>query len=629
MLPGEKTGEIEAALRSGQYGSAASLARRALAAAPGDATSHLLQGVALASGGQGRQAVAPMRRATWVALDGGALLNLATLLLTLEVRGEAERTLRRGLTLSPQAIQGWELRRHIETDGDLVCLGRLCALTTSLPHEMQYAERRTAAGAAHAAARRLRSLLLGRPELIDLARVMLKSIEVLCRNRPSPGADADDFGRGLACAASGRIEAAAAFFHADFEAVPASVGSRAAYVSAVHLLTNDPPPRLEVPGIGAVGVERHGGALRLVPLDRPVRGLFLFGYNAGGVLLPEADERFGRHSNQWESRAIARALLELGFAVDLVGLFDAWPSPESYDGVFCLHNALSRHAARLRPSCRKIMLLTGSSPDFQNAQEARRLRELKARTGVTAPPVRSLDDVTGELASLRVADECWLFGNDVTRATYEPAIQSKIKLLSPSGAIRRAVPANGPGGNPRRWLWFSGHGAVLKGLDRVVEVFLRRSDWRLEIVGPAAEEPWFQACYGERIGRTPTIAIHGTMSPASFDFTELIGGCGGFLAPSASEGQSTSAITCLQAGLYPVLSRQCGLDLPAGCGVMLETCAQDEIEAAIDAVHRLPDSERRRQVEATTADARRRFSRETFIGTMGEYLREATRVIGR
>lgn len=87
------------------------------------------------------------------------------------------------------------------------------------------------------------------------------------------------------------------------------------------------------------------------------------------MLLPEVDERFRRHSNQWESRAIARMLIDLGFTVDLVGLFDTWSTPESYDAVFCLHNALVRHAERLRRDCRKIIFLTDSSPDFENRQE--------------------------------------------------------------------------------------------------------------------------------------------------------------------------------------------------------------------------------------------------------------------
>lgn len=51
--------------------------------------------------------------------------------------------------------------------------------------------------------------------------------------------------------------------------------------------------------------------------------------------------------------------------------------------------------------------------------------------------MRSLDDVEGELASPRLADECWLLGNDVTRATYETTVQEKIRLLSPSGAFLR------------------------------------------------------------------------------------------------------------------------------------------------------------------------------------------------
>jgi hypothetical protein len=118
------------------------------------------------------------------------------------------------------------------------------------------------------------------------------------------------------------------------------------------------------------------------------------------------------------------------------------------------------------------------------------------------------------------------------------------------------------------------------------------------------------------------------MAPVSFDFAGLVGKCVGFLAPSASEGQSTSAITCLQAGLFPIMSRQCGIDLPPGCGVMLETCSLAEIEMAIESVHHLSETERHRQVEATAAEAKRRFSREAFRTAMAGCLEEATASVG-
>ncbi len=607
-------------MRSGELARSVTLSRTLLAISPADGAGLQLHGASLAGGGRGTEALAAMRRATWVALDGGALLNLATLLAGLARWGEAGATVRRSLAVSPQSAQGWELHRLSGHPASHVDLGRICALTRSVPHELQHAAWRVDGGEVAAAALRLRSLLDGHPELVDHARLLLKSLKSLAHSAGAPPSSiTDDFGRGLALTASGRLEDAAISFHADFTRNPGSVGSRAAYAATIHILTDDPPPWLVVPTIGPVGVERVGAATRLTPLDRSLRRRFLMGYNAGGVLLPDADERFSRHSNQWESRAIARQLLKLGYTVDLVGLFDAWPSPESYDGVFCLHNALSRHAERLRADCRKIMLLTGSSPDFQNAQEALRRRELKARSGIAAPPMRNLEDVAGEMASLRLADECWLFGNEVTRATYEPSLRKKIRLLSPSGARLREHGVEGDVAEPHRWLWFSGHGAVLKGLDRTVEIFLRHPDWRLEIVGPAAEEPWFVAAYGERIAGSRNITIHGVMSPVSFDFAKLAAACIGFLAPSASEGQSTSAITCMQAGLYPVLSRECGIDLPPRCGAMLAACSLEEIEEAIEAVLRLSDSERRRQIETISTDARQRFSRSSFLTALSRY----------
>ena len=611
--------EIEAALRRGDAGRAAGLARRALVTSPQDSATLQLLGISLATGGRGEAAVGAFRRRSWVKPTVLALLDLVSMLAAL---GDARtaKPLRRALALAPDSIQAWDLGCRAErAAGRLLdearCLGRICALTASAAHEDRRGECLAEAGASEAAIRWLRTRLRRQPQRLAAARRLFGLIRTMgVRAEPATTtASASSFDRGVALLQAGEIEAAATTFHANFADDPECVGSRVAHAAAIHLLTAEMPRRISLAGVGTVETGAGAGRLRLTPLEVPPRGRFLFGYDAGSVLLPETDERFRRHSNQWESRAIARALLKRGFAVDLVGINDPWPDAGAYVGVLCLHGALRRHAQQLRPDCRRIMLLTGSSPDFQNRQEDLRRRDLLARSGIEAPPVRRLSDVEGELASLRMADVCWLLGNQVTHATYEADVQPKIRLLAPSGSQLRDSNDAAAEPEPGRWLWFSGLGAVLKGLDRVVEIFLRRPDWRLDIVGPAAEEPWFQSAYGARLAQSANIALHGTLSPVSFDFAELAAACIGHLAPSASEGLSTAAVTCIQAGLYPVISRECGIDLPAGCGEVLDDSGLAAIEAAIERVHRLTPEERRRQIAEMTVDARKRFSRVVFL----------------
>jgi hypothetical protein len=234
--------------------------------------------------------------------------------------------------------------------------------------------------------------------------------------------------------------------------------------------------------------------------------------------------------------------------------------------------------------------------------------------------MRRIRDVEGELRALGRADVCWLFGNAHTLATYRPEVRAKTLLLHPSGALLRQGGGSRPAGEERRWLWFAGLGAVLKGLDRTVEAFLGRPDWRLDIVGPASDEPWFRQAYGARIEAAGNIMMHGTLRPISYEFFEITRRCTGFVAPSASEGMSTAVITCLQAGLYPVIARDCGVDLPEGYGSVLETGAAAEIEAAIAAVHAMPVATRLAQCRRLAADAEDRFSRMRFLQSVDRLL---------
>jgi hypothetical protein len=265
-------------------------------------------------------------------------------------------------------------------------------------------------------------------------------------------------------------------------------------------------------------------------------------------------------------------------------------------------------------------LLTGSAPDYQNRRERERIDDLKRRRGVDVAPKRVMDEAM-ERQALERCDRAILLGNRHTLSTYDARWHGKIELLAPTMSV---LP---PGCAPtlrtearRSFLWHGGYGAVLKGLDRVLDVCVRRADRSLDIVGLPASEPDFDAAFEAELYRTPSIRYHGSMLTSSPVFRSATDRCFAFVAPAASEATSVAAVTCLALGLYPIVSRDTGLDLPSGVGIALETCSLDEIDAAMAHVLSLPAEEVLRQSQVCFDLAYRTYARPRYASELRRLL---------
>jgi glycosyltransferase involved in cell wall biosynthesis len=386
---------------------------------------------------------------------------------------------------------------------------------------------------------------------------------------------------------------------------------------------------MRLPGIA--GLRRLAGRLlrrrrypvRLRPTQKPTRGRALFSFLHGPVRLGEDDPGLLGHVITWCSREIARLLAAKGFAVDAIELTDSRFRPRRrYDVVFDIGTNLARFSAGVSSKPVQLLLLTGSDPFYLNAAERRRLEQLRGRRGFTLATQRQVADPEAMIRSLEIADGCALIGNEYTRNTYPGHLRSKIETVPvpPSdlgGAVKRAreyVP------DAREFLWFFGSGAVRKGLDLVLEVFARSPSWVLNVVGDVEAEPDFFQAYRPELLEAPNIRYHGYLLPNSSRFRDILSTSFSFVAPCAAEGTSAAAVTCMTAGLYPIVSRDAGVDLPAGAGRFLEENSLDEIEAAVADVHRRAASDLASEIEAVQGFAAAEYSRPRFKDAMRSFL---------
>ena len=376
---------------------------------------------------------------------------------------------------------------------------------------------------------------------------------------------------------------------------------------------------------------QRGAAARTGVVTRRARGRThgraLLAYLSSAVDLDaEAASVLGGHSNQWESRQYAVALSDLGFEVDVIDFDDRSAAiRRRYDVVVAIDGRLLELASSTRPS-RKLLHVTGSYPPFQNAAERRRLDELRVRRGISCTPRRTVEDEDAFVQALSMADRCSLLGNDFTLSTFPDALRPKMTLLPVTGS-RLALIKSGNELVPeeREFLWFFGSGAVHKGLDRVLEAFARSHHLTLHVVGNIGGERDFLDAFATELTSLDNIRYHGMLDTLSDPFVAILRRCVAFVAPSCSESTSAAAVTMIQAGLYPILSREAGVSLPASRGTYLETCSVDEIEAAAVEVYRRPHAALRAEIESIQAWALTAHSRERFAEELGGYLCEALR----
>jgi glycosyltransferase involved in cell wall biosynthesis len=367
------------------------------------------------------------------------------------------------------------------------------------------------------------------------------------------------------------------------------------------------------------------------PSSGAPRGRVLFSYLEAPLRWAEDKPEFEFHSNWWESREIARILVEEGYAVDAINWADdAFVPTRTYDVVFDISRNLGRLAPLVPPSALKILHCTGSDAEYQNAAEARRVDALRQRRGGSYTVQRTVAAREAQSRSLEVADACSLLGNDHTLATYPQRFRAKMRTVTVS-ASDLGPNRKGPGAfvpPAHEFLWFFGWGAVHKGLDLLLEVFAANPQWTLNVVGNALDEPEFVRLYERELTALPNIRAHRFLRPGGPEFGEILRRCFSVVAPTCSESISAAVVTCLQAGLFPIISRDAGVSLPPGCGIYLEACSLEEIEAAVRTAHAFPEGALSSQIGTVQREALRRYSRAAFRAEMSEFLRAALRQWG-
>lgn len=314
--------------------------------------------------------------------------------------------------------------------------------------------------------------------------------------------------------------------------------------------------------------------------EKVCQGSVLLAYLIEPFLLKPGNPLLNTHTNYGESLQIAKTFLDLGYCVDVISYLNSSFVPKKKYSFFVSARMNFEKIARLlNEDCVKIVHLDTSHWLFNNFGSYKRSLHLQRRKGVT---VRSQRIVESNLA-IEYADYATILGNRFTMSTYQYAKKPLFCVPVPTCFVY-PWPEHKDYENCRRnYLWFGSGGLVHKGLDLVLDVFAQMPDYHLTICGPIEKEKDFVAAYHKELYQTKNIHTFGWIDVSSHQFIEIANNCIGIIYPSCSEGQAGSVVTCMQAGLIPIISQESGVDVH-DFGVILKDCSLDEIRSSLQMI---------------------------------------------
>ncbi len=341
---------------------------------------------------------------------------------------------------------------------------------------------------------------------------------------------------------------------------------------------------------------------------QPSKGNVLLSYRIEPFLLKPGQPMPNDHTWYWEVWQIAQTFLNLGYNVDVIQFHnDKFVPQKDYAFFIDIRHRMEALAPKLNEDCIKIFHVDIANMVFRNAAECNRLLELQRRKGITLKPQRF------EVPNLGIeyADCAIVLGNDFTTDTFKYANKPMYRIPISSPVVYPYPEKKDFEAVRKRFLWFGGSALVLKGLDLVLDAFAQMPEYHLTVCGPVSNDKEFEQAFYKELYETPNIHTYGWIDVTSPDFIEITNNCLGLVYPSVSEGQSGAVISCLQAGLIPILSYESGVDVH-DFGVIFDNLSVDEIKAKVRSISDLPVEDLKLMSRQAWEYARANHTKEKF-----------------
>ena len=349
-------------------------------------------------------------------------------------------------------------------------------------------------------------------------------------------------------------------------------------------------------------------------------------YSVSPSSMDDSMRNYTGHGGKWARWCVWDIFKEKGYSLMVHDWLKRLSDCEPFDVVLAMQYLYNVQSA-IGPETMVMLRTTTAYADYHNQMAMDRVDEINHRRGalLNYKRLQKPGELTAE--AIEQADYIVGVGNEFIKNTFPERVRDKINMTDNVRAyigkvdIRESIPEQ------RGWLWHFGSGAIHKGLDLCLEAFAKHPEWELHVTANLSYEPDILKEFAYEF-QLPNIHYYGWLSSSSAKFRSIVDKCVGFLGPTCSEGQSPAVATCLSLGLYPVISRQSGIDLPningiTHCGIYLQDLTIEDVENKVALIMDLPDYSILNEIRIIQQDALWRYSQERFRDVMTEHIERA------
>ncbi len=334
-------------------------------------------------------------------------------------------------------------------------------------------------------------------------------------------------------------------------------------------------------------------------------------YLALPFTIDKNDKTFKTHTNYWRNIEIAKILDTFGYTVDVINHSEIKYNPKKkYDLIIGLGKAFEKLVKESSSEVKKVYISTGSEANFFNQTLNNRINKINNQTSCKLNNIRVNQD---DSYILKDVDSIICLGNNITAETYRPYFNKKIYCFNNHGYDESSFFSNNKKFEESRknFLFISGSGKVLNGLDLLLTVFKKRDDLHLYIGGSFNGEDDFVSCYKKELYDTPNIHTEGWLSIGTSKFNELVNKCGMIIVPICAGASHGSVVNCMNYGLIPIITKETGIDVE-DFGITLPSYEVEDIEKKVDWISNQPAEWHKKMSQRTFQAAKKKFSQSAF-----------------
>lgn len=309
------------------------------------------------------------------------------------------------------------------------------------------------------------------------------------------------------------------------------------------------------------------------------------------------DHKVVTHCNIYESLIIKDELSSFGYAIDAVDYrYNREIDYSKYDLILGFGDLFSKSflSKNVKDDIKRICYSTGTYIDSWNNAEVFRLQYLNNRFNLKLTPERPWGWDMSTFSFLN-SDGVIQTGNQWTKSTFDH-LNIKNFFVVPVPTITKEnkyIPIEEMSG--KDFIFFSGAGAVFKGLDLVIEAFNSiDSNSNLYIYGPFEGEQNFMSIFRPIIDKNPNIFFNGLIDPMSDEFDEVVSRCAFTILPSCGESGASSVITTMHKGLIPIVTEGTSVDL-VNFGITIQSLSIESVRSSMKEALNLSNEEISRQ----------------------------------